>query len=284
MDSLGQYLQSIRAETLLTASDERDLAQAIERGVEARKRQEAGQRGRSITTAIKAGEAAKDRFIRANLRLVVRIAKQHPLPPGVELLDLIQEGNIGLEHAVDKFDWAKGFKFSTYATYWIRQAISRALSQRSNLVRLPEEQSASLRHAMRDAGAEDLSPEHSRLFGLVNPVSLDRNLSEGGDGASLVDLLPDEQPGPELEALARLSAEQAADLLSALDERSHKAISMRFGLCGEPRSCSYREIGLAVGLSHEGARTVIADALGEMRTMATGQSPHDDGKPIGVAA
>ena len=95
------------------------------------------------------GRAAKDRFIRANLRLVVSIARRYPLPPGMELLDLIQEGNLGLEHAVDKFDWRKGFKFSTYATFWIRQAIGRALDQKASLVRLPGDRSASLRAALR---------------------------------------------------------------------------------------------------------------------------------------
>ena len=87
--------------------------------------------------AVDAAAAAKDRFIRANLRLVVSVARRYPLPPSMELLDLIQEGNLGLEHAVDKFDWRKGFKFSTYATFWIRQAIGRALDQKGELIRLP---------------------------------------------------------------------------------------------------------------------------------------------------
>jgi RNA polymerase primary sigma factor len=97
---------------------------------------------------------AKDRFIRSNLRLVVSIARRYPLPQGMDLLDLIQEGNLGLEHAVDKFDWRRGFKFSTYATFWIRQAIGRALDQKASLIRIPGDRSATLRSALRQAGGD----------------------------------------------------------------------------------------------------------------------------------
>ncbi|MET0159736.1 MAG: sigma-70 family RNA polymerase sigma factor, partial [Acidimicrobiales bacterium] len=130
-DSVGQYLNEIGTVPLLNAQEERELAQIIEAGFEARKRLENGEKGREIRKAIRAADAAKDRFIRANLRLVVSVARRYPLPPSMELLDLIQEGNLGLEHAVDKFDWRKGFKFSTYATFWIRQAIGRALDQKA---------------------------------------------------------------------------------------------------------------------------------------------------------
>ena len=105
-DSLSTYLNEIGQVPLLTAGEERELAKVIEAGGTPAKQ-------------------AKDRFVRANLRLVVSIAKRYPLPVGMDLLDLIQEGNLGLEHAVDKFDWRRGFKFSTYATFWIRQAIGR---------------------------------------------------------------------------------------------------------------------------------------------------------------
>ena len=142
-DSVGQYLNEIGAVALLNAQEERELSQTIERGVEARLRKEQGEKGRELDKAIREAAAAKDRFIRANLRLVVSVARRYPLPPGMELLDLIQEGNLGLEHAVDKFDWRKGFKFSTYATFWIRQAIGRALDQKASLVRLPGDRSAS---------------------------------------------------------------------------------------------------------------------------------------------
>jgi len=136
-DSVGQYLNEIGMVPLLNAQEERELSQIIEAGADARAREEAGETGREVKRAIRAADRAKDRFIRANLRLVVSVARRYPLPPGMELLDLIQEGNLGLEHAVDKFDWRKGFKFSTYATFWIRQAIGRALDQKASLVRLP---------------------------------------------------------------------------------------------------------------------------------------------------
>ena len=136
-DSVGQYLNEIGLVPLLTAAEERELSQIIEKGVEARERMANGEKGAELRRADRAAAAAKDRFIRANLRLVVSIARRYPLPAGMELLDLIQEGNLGLEHAVDKFDWRKGFKFSTYATFWIRQAIGRALDQKASLVRLP---------------------------------------------------------------------------------------------------------------------------------------------------
>jgi RNA polymerase primary sigma factor len=153
-DSVGQYLNEIGLVPLLTASEERELSQTIERGREAQVRIDAGERSRELRKAVHAAAEAKDRFIRANLRLVVSIARRYPLPPSMELLDLIQEGNLGLEHAVDKFDWRKGFKFSTYATFWIRQAIGRALDQKASLVRLPGDRSASLRAALRQASGD----------------------------------------------------------------------------------------------------------------------------------
>src|SRR6478672_11824505 len=150
-DSVGQYLNEIGAVALLNAAEERELAQIIEAGVEARKRLEAGESSPELRRAVAKAASAKDRFIRANLRLVVSVARRYPLPPAMDLLDLIQEGNLGLEHAVDKFDWRKGFKFSTYATFWIRQAIGRALDQKASLVRIPGDRSASLRAALRQA-------------------------------------------------------------------------------------------------------------------------------------
>src|SRR5437762_8755973 len=201
-DSVGQYLNEIGLVPLLTAMEERELSQVIERGREAAARLEAGEKSRELRQAVKAAAAAKDRFIRANLRLVVSIARRYPMPPGMELLDLIQEGNLGLEHAVDKFDWRKGFKFSTYATFWIRQAIGRALDQKASLVRLPGDRSASLRAALRAvAGDSDaLDDEHARLHRLTTPTSLDRPAGDD-DGSELVDLLPDSTPGPEQEVL-----------------------------------------------------------------------------------
>ena len=128
-DSIGLYLNDIGKVALLTAEDERELSRVIETGREAAEQLEAGKKGAALKRQVREAAKAKDRFIRSNLRLVVSIARRYPLPQGMDLLDLIQEGNLGLEHAVDKFDWRRGFKFSTYATFWIRQALGRALDQ-----------------------------------------------------------------------------------------------------------------------------------------------------------
>ena len=148
-DAVGLYLNEIGQVSLLNAEEERELSRAIEAGRAAQERIDAGDNDPELEELVRVAHAAKDRFIRANLRLVVSIARRYPLPPGMDLLDLVQEGNLGLEHAVDKFDWRRGFKFSTYATFWIRQAIGRALDQKASLVRLPGDRSASLRAALR---------------------------------------------------------------------------------------------------------------------------------------
>ena len=196
-DSVGQYLNEIGLVPLLTAQEERELSQIIEKGRDAADRLEAGERGRELQRDVRKAAEAKDRFIRSNLRLVVSVARRYPLPPGMELLDLIQEGNLGLEHAVDKFDWRKGFKFSTYATFWIRQAIGRALDQKASLVRLPGDRSASLRAALRQVSGDgdELDDEHARLHRLTTPTSLDRTIGDD-DSNELIDLLPDAKPGP----------------------------------------------------------------------------------------
>ena len=153
-DSIGLYLNDIGKVPLLNAEEERELSRAIEAGRDATTRLEAGEKGAELKRSVRKAAEAKDRFIRANLRLVVSIARRYPLPQGMDLLDLIQEGNLGLEHAVDKFDWRRGFKFSTYATFWIRQAIGRALDQKASLIRIPGDRSASLRAALRQASGD----------------------------------------------------------------------------------------------------------------------------------
>src|SRR6187431_1182221 len=197
-DSIGLYLNDIGKVPLLTAEDERELSRVIEAGREAAARLAAGEKGAALKTAVRKAAEAKDRFIRANLRLVVSIARRYPLPQGMDLLDLIQEGNLGLEHAVDKFDWRRGFKFSTYATFWIRQAIGRALDQKASLVRLPGDRSASLRAALRQVSGDgdELDDEHARLHRLTTPTSLDRTIGDD-DGSELIDILPDSVPTPE---------------------------------------------------------------------------------------
>jgi RNA polymerase primary sigma factor len=271
-DSVGQYLNEIGLVPLLTADEERELSQTIERGRDAQARLDAGERGRELRKAVAAAAAAKDRFIRANLRLVVSIARRYPLPPSMELLDLIQEGNLGLEHAVDKFDWRKGFKFSTYATFWIRQAIGRALDQKASLVRLPGDRSASLRAALRQASGdgEELDDESARLYRLTTPTSLDRPVGDD-DGSELVDLLAADVPTPEQVLLEREDEETLNDLLAVLDTRARYAVEQRFGLT-DGRKRSYREVGEELGVTAEAARRLVKRAVDAVREEAMARS------------
>jgi len=267
-DSVGQYLNEIGLVPLLTAEQERELSQAIEKGQQAQARLDAGERGRELQRNVKKAAEAKDRFIRANLRLVVSVARRYPLPPGMELLDLIQEGNLGLEHAVDKFDWRKGFKFSTYATFWIRQAIGRALDQKASLVRLPGDRSASLRAALRQVSGDgdELDDEHARLHRLTTPTSLDRTIGDD-DSNELIDLLADSNPGPEQDVIARFEEQMISDLLSVLDPRARYAVEQRFGL-GDGRKRSYREVGEELGVTAEAARRLVKRAVNAVREQA----------------
>ncbi len=267
-DSVGQYLNEIGAVALLNAQEERELSQAIERGVEAHQRKEQGETGRALDRAIREAGAAKDRFIRANLRLVVSVARRYPLPPGMELLDLIQEGNLGLEHAVDKFDWRKGFKFSTYATFWIRQSIGRALDQKASLVRLPGDRSASLRAALRQVSGDgdELDDDHARLHRLTTPTSLDRTIGDN-DSNELIDLLPDANPGPELEVMAKAEEEMVTGLLDILEPRAKYAVEQRFGLTDGIKR-SYREVGEELGVTAEAARRLVKRAINAVRDHA----------------
>jgi RNA polymerase primary sigma factor len=268
-DSVGQYLNEIGLVPLLTAEEERELSQIIEKGQQAQERLDAGERGREFQRAVRAAAHAKDRFIRANLRLVVSVARRYPLPPGMELLDLIQEGNLGLEHAVDKFDWRKGFKFSTYATFWIRQAIGRALDQKASLVRLPGDRSASLRAALRQVSGDgdELDDEHARLHRLTTPTSLDRTIGDD-DSNELIDLLADEStPSPEQQVLAQAEEQMITDLLSVLDSRARFAVEQRFGL-HDGRKRSYREVGEELGVTAEAARRLVKRAVTAVREQA----------------
>jgi RNA polymerase primary sigma factor len=264
-DSIGLYLNDIGKVPLLNAEEERQLSRAIQAGQEAQARKEAGHKGKEIDRAIRAAAVAKDRFIRANLRLVVSIARRYPLPPGMDLGDLIQEGNLGLEHAVDKFDWRRGFKFSTYATFWIRQAIGRALDQKASLVRIPGDRAASLRAALRQtSGAgEELDADNAELHRLTTPVSLDRNVGDDGD-ATLGDLIAADGVSPEGEVLAMVDRELLDELLGGLDGRARYAVEARVGLLdGEKKS--FREVGEDLGVTAEAARRLVKRAVDDLR-------------------
>jgi len=267
-DSIGQYLHEIGQVPLLDAQRERELAQQIEAGRAARERLDAGETGVELQRAARQGARAKDEFIRANLRLVVSLAKRYPLPSGMDLLDLVQEGNLGLEHAVDKFDWRKGFKFSTYATFWIRQAIGRALDQKASLIRIPGDRSAQLRAAVRAANADDteLDADLAELQRLTSPTSLDRPIGDDGD-SDFGDLIPHGEPGPEATTVQQLHQQQVLALLDRLQPRAQEAVRLRLGLAdGIERS--FREVGDELGVTAEGARRLVQRAMVELREEA----------------
>jgi len=267
-DSIGIYLNDIGKVDLLTAADERELSRKIEAGREAAARKARGERGRDINKAIREGADAKERFIRANLRLVVSIARRYPLPQGMDLLDLIQEGNLGLEHAVDKFDWTRGFKFSTYATFWIRQAIGRALDQKASLIRIPGDRSASLRAALRQASGdgETLDVANAELHRLTTPVSLDKTIGDDGD-ATLGDLMANGDPTPEDVIIAQGESEQLVKLLETLDARARYAVEARFGLIDGERK-SFREVGEELNVTAEAARRLVSRAVASLKEEA----------------
>ena len=264
-DAIGLYLNEIGKVPLLNAEDERNLSKAIEKGRDATKKLEAGERGAALRADLRAAAKAKDHFIRSNLRLVVSIARRYPLPQGMDLLDLIQEGNLGLEHAVDKFDWRRGFKFSTYATFWIRQAIGRALDQKASLIRIPGDRSASLRAALRQASGdgETLDVGNAELHRLTTPVSLDKTVGDDGD-ATLGDLMDNGQGTPEDAVMAMVDTELLDELLGTLDDRARYAVEARFGLLDGERK-SFREVGEDLGVTAEAARRLVSRAVEGLR-------------------
>jgi RNA polymerase primary sigma factor len=264
-DSIGMYLNDIGKVPLLNAEEERELSRTIEEGRDAAERLANGDKGARLKTAVSAAAVAKDRFIRANLRLVVSIARRYPLPQGMDLGDLIQEGNLGLEHAVDKFDWRRGFKFSTYATFWIRQAIGRALDQKGSLIRIPGDRSANLRSALRQAGgdAETLDSANADLHRLTATVSLDKTVGDDGD-ATLGDMIASTDESPETALMTAVDSELLDELLGSLDKRGRYAVEARFGLIDGERK-SFRELGNELGVTAEAARRLVNRSVAGLR-------------------
>lgn len=287
-DLVRLYLTDIGRHPLLTKDDEARLGQAIEQGVTAREQLEAG--GQALTASekrelkklIKAGAQAKDQFVKSNLRLVVSVAKKYQAS-GLPLLDLVQEGNLGLIHAVDKFDWRKGFKFSTYATWWIRQAITRGISNTGRTIRLPVHAGDTLNRVQKMRSSLELKqgrapttkqlaealemPEDKVIEALryaSDPLSLSEPLREDGD-AELGDLVPDaDAMSPFDAAAAALLPEELAKLLSPLDDREREILALRFGLDrGEPRTLE--EVGDHFRLTRERIRQIESRAISKLR-------------------
>ena len=290
-DSVRVYLDAIGRHQLLTKDDEARLAQEIEAGLAARRAlEEKGVRSderRRLERTVRRGESAWETFVQSNLRLVVSIAKRYQ-SSGVPLLDLVQEGNLGLMHAVDKFDWRKGFKFSTYATWWIRQAIQRGIANSARVIRLPaqaEEELLRLRAAWargeETPGAglseEDLAARADLSVGRVRELlpylgdlaSLDSPIGEG-DEAELVDLVPDAgAESPEDAALRSVLGGEVAGIMRLLDDREREVMALRYGLDqGQPRTPE--EVSAMVDLSRERVRQIEAKALARLRHPAAG--------------
>jgi RNA polymerase sigma factor (sigma-70 family) len=298
-DLVRLYLDEIGRSPLLDAASEVALSQRIEAGLYAehllntldgRRAVKLRAAGRVATSAELAdlaadGAAAKRVFIRANLRLVVSLARRYSRS-GLPLLDLIQEGNVGLVRAVEKFDYARGFKFSTYATWWIRQAIGRAVAEQSRVVRLPVHQverlsrlgrtrrelSASLgRDPSDDEVAEAMGlplPEVIALDAIAQtPASLDALIGESG-ASTLGDLVDTVEPSPEDLVVERAAREHLTAMVAALDERAALVVRARYGL-GDARLETYDEIARTLGVSRERARQIERDALDRLRQLVS---------------
>ncbi|MFB6479786.1 RNA polymerase sigma factor RpoD/SigA [Streptomyces virginiae] len=291
-DLVGMYLDEIARTPLLDAAKEVELSQIIEAGVYAQQildgaiERDGDTPAREELKALAAeGERAKEVFIRSNLRLVVAVARRYPRS-GLPLLDLIQEGNAGLVRAVEKFDYAKGFKFSTYATWWIRQAITRSIADQSRTIRLPVhlvEELGRIRRVQREFNRENgREPEHAEIAAELDstekrvgdvldwardPVSLNMSVDDDGD-TQFGDLLEDTSAiSPEQSVLSLLRSEELEDLLGKLDQRTASIIKMRYGI-DDGRERTLTEVGKQHGLTRERIRQIEKHALLELKRMA----------------
>jgi RNA polymerase sigma factor (sigma-70 family) len=286
-DLVRLYLDDVGKHDLLKKDDEVRLAQAIEAGQQAQAELVAvggiapGRR-RQLRRLIRDGELAADTFVTANLRLVVSIARKYQAAE-LPLLDLIQEGNLGLIHAVEKFDWRKGFKFSTYATWWIRQAISRGIANSGRTVRLPVHAGDLLNRVSKARGrlegqlgrrptitelAIDLGVEETKVTEILRhvsgPMSLSEPLRSDGD-ADLGDFVEDHSAVSPFEAAAAaLLSTEVAKMLVVLDRREREILILRFGLDrGLPRTLD--EVGVHFHLTRERIRQIEAQAMCKLR-------------------
>jgi len=263
IDPIQMYLKEIGALSFVTAEEEKELSKRIEKG----------------------DEEAKNKLMRANLRLVVSIAKRYiGRSPNLTLLDLIQEGNIGLRRAVEKFDWRRGYKFSTYATWWIRQAITRALADQARTIRIPvhmvetiSKYTQARRRLLQTLGREPLPEEIAAEMGLEvdkvrhimkisqETISLETPVGENEEDSILAEFIEDEKvPSPSLEAARTLLRERLKEILVDLTPREQKILSMRFGL-EDGITHTLEEVGQVFGVTRERIRQIEAKALEKVR-------------------
>ena len=287
-DPVKVYLKEIGRVPLLTPEEEVNLALTIKAGSEAKEKYDADpdalseEEKAACLKAIKKGVAARKRLSEANLRLVVSIAKRY-VGRGMQFLDLIQEGNLGLIKAVEKFDHTKGFKFSTYATWWIRQAITRAIADQARTIRIPvhmvetinkvKKVSSQLLHEQgKEPTAEEIAERLEMSVDKVReimrvaqePVSLETPIGEEED-SHLGDFIPDDDiPAPAEAAAFTLLKEQLMEVLDTLTEREEKVLRLRFGL-DDGRARTLEEVGKEFNVTRERIRQIEAKALRKLR-------------------
>ncbi len=286
-DPVRMYLKEIGRVPLLSMDDEKRLAMAIERG-----EIEAAKNGSADSVLMLEGEQAKRQLTEANLRLVVSIAKKY-VGRGMLFLDLIQEGNLGLIRAVEKFDYRKGYKFSTYATWWIRQAITRALADQARTIRIPVHMVETINRLIkisrqllqelgRDPSVEEiaaemgLTPEKVREVIKISqePISLETPIGEEED-SHLGDFIEDQEAvAPAEAASVMLLKEKMADVLKNLTERERKVLVLRFGL-EDGHQRTLEEVGQEFGVTRERIRQIEAKALRKLRHPSRGKALKD---------
>ena len=285
-DLVRVYLREIGRVALLTAVDEVELAKRVEAGVFAAERldqrDDPADLRELLTLVVEDGNAAKSRLIEANLRLVVSIAKRYA-GRGLPFLDLIQEGNLGLMRAVEKFDYTRGFKFSTYASWWIRQAVSRAVADQARTIRIPVHMVETVNRILRaqrmlvqtlgrDPSAEEIAAQVDMPAGRVEeikrlamePVSLHSPVGEE-EGSELGDLIEDSESVPPVDLVAAgMLASHVEAVLGHLGDRERAVVRMRYGLGdGEPHTLE--EVGRAFGVTRERVRQIEAKSLAKLR-------------------
>ncbi|MBA2307844.1 MAG: RNA polymerase sigma factor [Pseudonocardiales bacterium] len=300
-DSVRAYLKQIGKVALLNAEEEVELAKRIEAGLYAAERNrgalDAGEKlspqlGRDLRWIVRDGERAKNHLLEANLRLVVSLAKRYT-GRGMAFLDLIQEGNLGLIRAVEKFDYTKGYKFSTYATWWIRQAITRAMADQARTIRIPVHMVEVInklgriqRELLQDLGREptpeelakemDISPEKVLEIQQYarEPISLDQTIGDEGD-SQLGDFIEDSEAVVAVDAVSfTLLQDQLQSVLATLSEREAGVVRLRFGLTdGQPRTLD--EIGQVYGVTRERIRQIESKTMSKLRHPSRSQVLRD---------
>ncbi len=290
-DPVRMYLKEIGKVDLLTPEREVELAQAMGAGAAAKEQLAELERSgeeipeetrKELNKAVKQGERAKQQLAEANLRLVVSIAKRY-VGRGMQFLDLIQEGNLGLIKAVEKFDYVKGFKFSTYATWWIRQAITRAIADQARTIRIPVHMVETInkvirvnRQLLQELGHDPTPEETAEEMGMPvekvreilkiaqEPVSLETPIGEEED-SHLGDFIPDEDASEPSEAASfTLLKEQLVEVLSTLTPREEKVLKLRFGI-EDGRTRTLEEVGKEFNVTRERIRQIEAKALRKLR-------------------